>query len=118
MAERLASTTMFRSAKIYPNRFSKVLAQGNLREPMSFTSPLGPEEEWILDLQLVSRSIERPFDGLGSNPDAVDVKLEVLRRPTWATFKEHLLYKCEPDRYQPVQFDMHGEIVDAETIPS
>ena len=77
--------------------------------------PKGRED---IDSQLISRSILGTIHGTASTPVAVDLRLKVLRPPTWLAFKEHLLYECEPGHYQILHFDMHGEILDADTTHS
>lgn len=93
----------------YPRESSKV------RILLVTCRPKGRED---IDSQLISRAILRTLQGTATTPVAVDVRLKILRPPTWLAFKEHLLYECEPGHYQLIHFDMHGEILDADTIHS
>ena len=70
-----------------------------------------------IDALLISRSILKTAQAAAAykgNGSMNDVRLEILRPPTWLAFKEHLLYDREPGHYHIVHFDMHGEILDAD----
>ncbi|KAL9597708.1 MAG: hypothetical protein Q9219_004965 [cf. Caloplaca sp. 3 TL-2023] len=63
-----------------------------------------------IDPQLISRSIVSTINQVARIPHHGQVRLHMLRPPTWLAFKQHLLYDNEPGHYALVHFDMHGEI--------
>jgi hypothetical protein len=67
------------------------------------------------DYHLVSRQLVAVVDELSERGKDLNVSVHILRPPTWMAFKEHLLVDCDPGHYDMVHFDMHGDIVDAQS---
>ena len=77
-----------------------------------------PSGRYDIDPHLISRSIVKTITEAATQPSALRVRLKLLRPPTWLAFREHLLYDCQPGHYQLVHFDMHGEVLEADNLPS
>ncbi|KAL8672794.1 MAG: hypothetical protein Q9168_002758 [Polycauliona sp. 1 TL-2023] len=77
-----------------------------------------PSGRYDIDPHLISGSIVKTINEAATQPSALRVRLKLLRPPTWLAFREHLLYDCQPGHYQLVHFDMHGEVLEADNLPS